>query len=109
MLSEQLTHNVRVRDLVTEVNRLAASVNTDLKALAADSSASGMARRRELETLRAKLVTPSIRYSKPELQAHIQYLYSLSMDADQQVSRDAKDRYRELRAALDRLKRKPIA
>ena len=109
VLSEQLTHNVRVRDLVTEVNRLAASVNTDLKALAADSSASGMARRRELETLRAKLVTPSIRYSKPELQAHIQYLYSLSMDADQQVSRDAKDRYKELRAALDRLKRKPIA
>ena len=109
VLAEQLDHNLRTRDLVTEVNLLVASVEGDLKKLTADSSAAGIAKRRELATLRAQLVTPSIRYSKPELQAHIQYLYSLSMMADQQVSRDARERYRELRSALDRLKRKPVA
>ncbi|MBI3792789.1 MAG: hypothetical protein HY275_18175 [Gemmatimonadetes bacterium] len=110
VLAEQLEHNLRTRDLVSEVNRLAASVTSDLRRLAADSSASGLARRKELETLRAQLVTPPIRYSKPELQAHIQYLYSLSMQADQQVSGDAKARYKELRATLDKLARKkPIA
>ena len=109
VLAEQLEHNLRTRDLVTEVNILVASVESDLKRLAADSSAAGLARRRELESLRTALVTPTVRYSKPELQAHIQYLYSLSMQADQQVSRDAKERFKDLRAALDRLKKKPIA
>ncbi len=108
VLAEQLAHNLSVRDLVSEVNRLVASVQEDLKALSADSSAAGLAKRRELEALRTQLVTPSVRYSKPELQAHIQYLYSLSMQADQLVSRDAKERYRELRSAMDRLKKKPI-
>jgi hypothetical protein len=108
VLAEQLAHNLTTRDLVSEVNLLAASVTGDLRKLGADSSAAGLAKRRELETLRAQLVTPPIRYSKPELQAHIQYLYSLSMQADQVVSRDAKDRYKELRTALDRLKKKPI-
>jgi photosystem II stability/assembly factor-like uncharacterized protein len=110
VLAEQLAHNLRVRDLVTEVNRLVAQVDADLKVAAADGSAAGQARRRELEALRAQLVTPAIRYSKPELQAHIQYLYSLTTQADQAVSQDAKARYGELKAALDKLARKkPIA
>ncbi|MFN8583280.1 MAG: hypothetical protein U0163_20180 [Gemmatimonadaceae bacterium] len=42
--------------------------------------------------LQAKLVTPPIRYSKPELQAHIQYLYSMTLGADQKIGRDAVER-----------------
>jgi hypothetical protein len=46
-------------------------------------------------------VTPAIRYSKPELQAHIQYLLSLTMQADQKIGRDAIERLKVLRAELD--------
>ncbi|HUG27105.1 MAG TPA: hypothetical protein VMK53_02320, partial [Gemmatimonadales bacterium] len=50
--------------------------------------------------LEARLVTPPVRYSKPELQAHITYLYGMSMRADQQVSRDARERLAQLREEL---------
>ena len=44
---------------------------------------------------------PPVRYSKPELQAHIAYLYGLTMNADQKIGRDAVERYRVLRSELD--------
>jgi photosystem II stability/assembly factor-like uncharacterized protein len=110
VLTELLQHNLKVRDLVSDVNQLVARVDDDLKKLGADNSASAEAQRKELQTLRAQLVTPPVRYSKPELQAHIQYLYSLSNQAEQQVSVDAKARYGELKQALEKVKqKKPIA
>jgi hypothetical protein len=109
VLTELLQHNLKVRDLVSDVNQLVARVDEDLKRIASDNSPSAVAQRQELQALRAQLVTPPIRYSKPELQAHIQYLYSLSMQAEQQVSGDAKARYTELRQALDKVKKKPVA
>ncbi len=56
---------------------------------------------RKLDELHAKVVTAAIRYSKPELQAHIQYLYSLTTQADQKIGRDAVERLRVLRTELD--------
>jgi len=56
---------------------------------------------RKLDALRDKLVTAAIRYSKPELQAHIQYLYSLTTQADQKIGRDAAERLKVLRTELD--------
>ena len=100
-LREQLQHNMRVRDMVTEVNQLVASVDSARQRLktAGDAAADTL---RRLDALREKLVTPAIRYSKPELQAHIQYLYSMTTQADQKIGRDAIDRYKTLRAELDR-------
>ena len=49
----------------------------------------------------AKLLTPSVRYSQPGLQAHITYLYGMTNQADQKVGRDAVERYRVLRRELD--------
>jgi hypothetical protein len=54
-------------------------------------------------------LTPPIRYSRPALLSHITYLYSMTLGADQPVSRDAYERYAELRAALDDLKRRLAA
>jgi len=93
-LAAQLEHNVRTRDLLSEVNRLVARVNTSRERAQGDTLA-------KLDALRAKLVTPAVRYSKPELQAHIAYLYSMTNQADQKVGRDAILRYRDLRKALD--------
>jgi len=99
-LREQFQHNMRVRDMVSEVNQLVANVETARQRLRNAGGAAADTLNR-LEALRAKLVTPPVRYSKPELQAHIQYLYSLTTQADQKIGRDAVDRLKVLRAELD--------
>jgi photosystem II stability/assembly factor-like uncharacterized protein len=96
ILREQLAHNLRVRDLVTDVNLAVARIGELKKTFA--GNAVTVARLNELE---GKLVTPPIRYSKPGLQAHIQYLYFATNGADQKVGRDAVERYNVLRKELD--------
>ena len=46
------------------------------------------------------VITPSIRYSKPELQTHITYLYSVTNATDQKIGRDVIERYEVLRKEL---------
>jgi hypothetical protein len=99
-LRDQFDHNVRVRDLVSDVNRAVARLreaDTRLRS-ASGAAADTLGKIRAIE---AKLVTPPIRYSTPALQAHITYLYSMTNQADQRVGRDAKDRYTLLRRELD--------
>ncbi len=98
-LREQFNHNVKVRDMITDVNMLAVQIDEGRKELATARTASDTLK--QLEAIRAKIVTPPIRYSKPELQAHITYLYSLTMQADQRIGRDAIARYQILRKELD--------
>jgi hypothetical protein len=99
-LREQFQHNMRVRDMVTEVNTLVANLEGARQRLrnAGGAAADTL---KKIDALRAKLVTPGVRYSKPELQAHIQYLYSLTTQADQKIGRDAVDRLKVLRVELD--------
>jgi hypothetical protein len=85
---------------VSDVNLLVANVESARQRLKNASGAAADTLRR-LDALREKLVTPAIRYSKQELQAHIQYLYSMTTQADQKIGRDAIDRYRVLRTELD--------
>ena len=85
--------------MVTEVNQLAASIDEGRARL--QSAASAADTLKLLEGLRAKIVTPAVRYSKPELQAHIQYLYGMTTQADQRIGRDAILRYGVLRRELD--------
>ena len=56
----------------------------------------------KLNELASHLITPPIRYSEPELQTHITYLYSLTTATDQKVGRDAVERYDALRKELER-------
>jgi hypothetical protein len=99
-LREQFEHNVRVRDLVSDVNRAVARVR-ETRARLKDAGGAAADTLQKLAAIEAKLVTPPIRYSKPELQAHITYLYSMTNTADQKVGRDAIERYRVLRRELD--------
>lgn len=96
VLREQLAHNLRARDLVSDVNLVVARV-AELKKKMAGNSAQMAA----LNSIEAKLLTPPIRYSKPGLQAHIVYLYDAAMSADQKVGHDAIERYAALRKELD--------
>jgi hypothetical protein len=93
-LQEQFDHNIRVRGLVSEVNKAVARVRVARTKLTGEKLA-------QLNEIAAHLVTPPIRYSKPELQTHIAYLYSMTNETDQKIGRDAVERYAVLRKELD--------
>ena len=95
ILREQLAHNLRVRDLTTQVNLAVAQLGD------ASRSQTDAALLRRLKAMQQLLMTPPIRYSEPGLQAHIQYLYTAALSADQKVGRDAQLRYVELKRQLD--------
>jgi hypothetical protein len=87
-LKEQFEHNLRVRELVSDVNKMVARIRSAPKSP-------------QLNELASHVITPTIRYSKPELQTHITYLYSLTTGTDQKIGRDAVERYEILRKELD--------
>ena len=90
-LKEQFEHNVKVRQLVSDVNRTAARVRAAQKT---KPSA-------KLDELASHLITPAVRYSKPELQTHATYLMTLTNATDQKIGRDAVERLGVLRKELD--------
>jgi len=93
-LQEQFDQNLKVRNLVSDLNQTLARLR------AARTGATGE-KLANLNDLAADLITPAIRYSKPELQTQITYLYSLTNATDQKIGRDAIERYEVLRKALD--------
>jgi hypothetical protein len=98
-LREQFDHNLRVLALVNDVNHAVARIRAAQASLRANpTDADKLAK---LNALAAHFITPPIRYSKPELQTHITYLYSLTTATDQRVGADATERYTELRKELD--------
>ncbi|MHB2032290.1 MAG: VPS10 domain-containing protein [Gemmatimonadaceae bacterium] len=99
-LQAQLAHNLRTRALVSAVNQLVARLTAarDRLSGATGAAADTLARVTELA---GHLITPAIRYSKPELQTHIVYLYGMTNDADQKIGRDAVERYEVLKKELD--------
>jgi photosystem II stability/assembly factor-like uncharacterized protein len=99
-LQAQFDHNIRVRDLVGEVNKLVAALEEQRQRFANATGAAADSAR-GVADIRATIVTPPVRYSKPELQAQIQYLYGMTNGADQRVGRDATERYVTLRKELD--------
>jgi len=99
-LREQYDHNIRVRDLVSDANKAVARVRA-AQAKLRDSSGGAGDTLTKLNELASHLVTPSIRYSKPELLTQITYLYTLTNSTDQKVGRDAVERYEALRKELD--------
>jgi hypothetical protein len=93
-LKEQFDHNMRVRDLVSDLNKTLARLQAARATATGDQAAA-------LKDLAADLITPPIRYSKPELQTQITYLYSMLNSTDQKPGRDAIERYQALRKVLD--------
>jgi photosystem II stability/assembly factor-like uncharacterized protein len=93
-LREQFEHNLKVRDLVSDSNRTVARLRAAIPGASGEKADA-------LKTLAAKLITPSIRYSQPELQTHIAYLYTVTNSTDQKIGRDVVERYGVLRKELD--------
>jgi photosystem II stability/assembly factor-like uncharacterized protein len=99
-LQAQLAHNLMVMALVNDANRAVMRIRVAQAAMAKDPSAD-QAKVARLNALAEKMITSPIRYSQPELQTHIQYLYSENNSTDQKVGHDAEVRYAELRKMLD--------
>jgi hypothetical protein len=103
-LQAQFTHNVKMREIIAEVNGMvtrARQAETRLKG-ATGAAADTLAKVKKVaETLN----TQPIRYGKPGLQAHITYLAGMTTRADQRVGQDAYERYAFLRKELDKAKK----
>ena len=100
-LQEQYAHNLRMRNMVTEVNALIARARAAETRLAAAGASAADTLTQVRSVLHGQLLTQPVRYGKPGLQAHIQYLSGMTMRADQKVGRDALERADVLRKELD--------
>ena len=99
-LQEQFDHGVRVAALVAAVNQTLARVRTAQQQFASGATANPE-KLKIVNGLADKINTQPVRYGKPGLQAHIQYIARLGMGVDQKVGRDAIERYGVLKAELD--------
>ena len=95
-LQEEFDHNERVLKLVDEVNKDAAR----LKKAQADKSLA-VDKMQQLQAVADRLLTPAVRYSQPELQTQVQYLYSETQRTDQKIGKDVVERYGVLRKQVD--------
>lgn len=100
-LQEQFAHNVRTRAMVTEVNALIARARQAETRLAAAGAPAADSLAKVKAVLHGTLLTQPVRYGKPGLQAHIQYLSGMTTRVDQKVGRDAMERADVLRKELD--------
>jgi len=98
-LQEQFEHNMRMRELVNTVNQLVTRVRDAQNKL--KGSASETEKVNSLNAIANKLMTEPVRYGKPGLQAHINYLAGMTANVDQKIGRDAIERYAVLRKELD--------
>lgn len=104
-LQAQFAHNVKMRDMVADVNALLARVRAAEARLkgATGAAADTAVKVKEVSEI---VNTQPIRYGKPGLQAHITYLAGMTARADQKVGRDALERYEFLRTELEAAKAK---
>lgn len=104
-LQAQFAHNVKMREMVADVNALLTRVRAaEQKYKGATGAAADTAK--QVKEVSEVVNTQPIRYGKPGLQAHITYLAGMTARADQKVGQDALDRYNVLRLELEAVKAK---
>ena len=98
-LKEQFDHNMRMRELAADATQLLTRVRSGMSGAAGDKAP-------KLRAIYEQIVnTPEgVRYNKPGLQSHIQYLAGMTMGVDQKIGRDAIERYQDLKKQFDALK-----
>ena len=102
-LKEQFEHNMRMRQLVTDVNQVVARVR-DAQSKLRNATGADAEKAKQVEAIAAKLLSEPVRYGKPGLQAHITYLVGMTTSADQKIGRDAAERYDVLKKELDAIR-----
>jgi photosystem II stability/assembly factor-like uncharacterized protein len=100
-LKEQFDLNLLVSKMVSDVNHAVANVKSAQTRMK-NATGPEADKLTKLNEFASHLITPSIRYSKPELATQISYLYTLTNGADQKLGHDAFQRYQVLRKQLDK-------
>jgi photosystem II stability/assembly factor-like uncharacterized protein len=100
-LQEQFEHNMHMRELVSGVTQLATRVREAQNKLRESPDANTLSR---LNAIAARLFTEPVRYGKPGLQAHVNYLAGMTANVDQKIGRDAVERYEELKKEFEALR-----
>jgi hypothetical protein len=103
-LQAQFNHNLAVREMVSDANKTVARIRAAQAKLrgATGAQAEQLAK---LNELAASMITSPVRYAEPKLLTHITYLYSMTNGVDQKPGKDAVDRLKVLRVALDAKKK----
>jgi photosystem II stability/assembly factor-like uncharacterized protein len=100
---------LQIRDLATQANRMAAEVEKEHKEISKatedSEEADGKMQQRlnKLNKLKNALITKEGRYTQPMIVDQIRYLGSMLGRADQMPGKDAYDRYKELKEAVEKL------
>ncbi|MEJ2162641.1 MAG: hypothetical protein P8X60_04795, partial [Robiginitalea sp.] len=106
-VSAQVDFQLKIRDKISETLRLEEAIEKEIATLEED--ASEQAKEGRLQTLKATLAeikTAEGIYMQPMLADQWQYLYYMMGQADQLPGKDALDRYDELSAGLEDLKKR---
>ncbi|HET9425241.1 MAG TPA: hypothetical protein VFO55_07720 [Gemmatimonadaceae bacterium] len=102
-LREQYLHNLRMRDMSAEVQRLQGRLQTAQTRLTAAGGGAAADSLQRVRSILSRVLDQPVRYGKPGVATHIRYLASMTAGADQKVGRDAIARYQVLRRELDAL------
>jgi hypothetical protein len=100
-LVEQFDHNLKMRALTASVAETLTRVRTARQQLAGAPDTDPSKKR--VEAIYDSIVnTPEgVRYNKPGLQEHVNYLAGMTSRVDQKIGRDAIERYQVLKKQLD--------
>jgi hypothetical protein len=101
-LREQYEHNVRMRDMVAEVGKVANRVRQARMRLRSGGNSDSLSK---VEALATTLfgADEGVRYGRPGLQTQITYLAGMTARVDQRIGHDAVERYQTLRKELNAL------
>lgn len=102
-LREQYLHNLRMRDMSAEVQRLQGRLQAAQSRLANASGAAAADTLARVRSILSRVLDQPVRYGKPGVATHVRYLASMTSGQDQKVGRDAIARYQVLRKELDGL------
>ncbi len=111
-LQAQLELNLKIRDAIGRAEKIAAGIDTlqyEIEAASKNNAGDENEAQRkqdaaQLDTLHQQLVTSEEgSYQTPRLIDQMEYLYYMTISADQRPGDDAFERYRELKKALDEI------
>ncbi|MDX1332934.1 MAG: hypothetical protein R3252_07885, partial [Robiginitalea sp.] len=105
-VAAQMDFQLKIRDKITETNRLQQRLEKSISELKdkKDRSQTEQSRLDSLEETLSKIETADGIYMQPMLADQWRYLYSMMNQADQAPGRDALDRFEELSGLLESLK-----
>jgi hypothetical protein len=102
-LREQYQHNLRMREMSTEVQRVQRRLQDAQARLSSAQSGPAADTLQKVRAILSRVLDQPVRYGKPGLATHVRYLSGMTAQADQKIGRDAIERAVVLRKELDQI------